>query len=43
MVQKLEQLLSESGYGRDKATYLVNDFRSGFSIGYEGNPEVQFT
>lgn len=34
--QVLHQLLQESGYDKDKTEYLVNGFREGFSIEYQG-------
>ena len=33
---KLEQLLQETGYDKDKTAYLIDGFRNGFSLGYEG-------
>ena len=41
--ERLEQLLDESGYDKEKSAFLVNSFKEGFSIGYEGNMEVKKT
>ena len=38
---KYEQLLLESNYDGEKTRYLVKGFREGFSIGYEGEKQVQ--
>ena len=38
---KLEQLLLESKYDPIKTKYLVNGFRNGFSLGYEGPQNIQ--
>ena len=33
---KLEQLLIETGYDKTKTTHIVEEFRSGFDLGYRG-------
>ena len=40
-VKEYERLLVESNYDSDKTKYLVNGFRHGFSIGYNGPENVQ--
>ena len=40
---KLEQLLKEANHDKNKTEFLVEGFRNGFSIGYEGDPDVQLT
>ena len=42
-VQQLESLLKDSNYDTEKATFLVDGFTNGFSIGYEGDPNVKLT
>ena len=39
----LERLLNQSNYDRDKTQFLLDGFRNGFSIGYEGPENVQQT
>ena len=39
-VDKLERLLTESQYDKDKTNYLINGFRCGFDIGYRG-PKIR--
>ena len=38
---RLEQLLKQSAYPADKATYLVQGFQKGFNIGYRGSVNRQ--
>ena len=40
---KLDQLLSVAKYDDSKRRYLVDGFRNGFGIGYEGEEDVQIT
>ena len=40
-VEMYSQLLNESGYDKIKAQKLVNGFRNGFSIGYQGSEDVK--
>ena len=40
---KLEEILMESGYDSQKVNYLVDSFRNGFSLGYEGSKTIQMT
>ena len=42
-VNKLESLLNDGGYDKCKTEFLVDGFRNRFSIGYEGETEVQIT
>ena len=39
----LNQMLHDTGYNEEKTEFLVQGFSRGFSIGYEGNPNVTFT
>ena len=40
-VERYEQLLIGSKYNKGKTQYLVDGFRNGFSIGYEGETNVK--
>ena len=42
-VDKLEQLLTESDYDQEKTQYLVNGFKHGFSLEFEGDCTGQRT
>ena len=42
-VDVCECLLLQSGYDREKSDYLINGFRYGFSLEYEGNRHVKRT
>ena len=42
-VDVLESLLVESGYNNDKTKFLIDGFRNGFSIGYDGDQCVKQT
>ena len=42
-VRRLDELLSESGYDQKKKQFLVDGFTNGFSIGYDGPPDVKQT
>ena len=37
----LEKLLIQSGYDKEKTNFLVDGFRNGFSIGYQGPKDVR--
>ena len=39
--EKLEHLLTESNYDRKKTEFLVQGFKHGFSIGYQGDKNVR--
>ena len=39
-VNKLEQMLTESGYNPGKRQFLVNGFRNGFDLGYQGPENI---
>ena len=41
--KKLHELLLTAGYDKTKTEFLVNGFNEGFSIGYNGNEDVQLT
>ena len=41
LVQELEALLTESNYDKLKTEWLVDGFKNGFSIGYQGPKDVQ--
>ena len=36
-VKMLDSILTESGYDETKKNFLLDGFKNGFSIGYEGN------
>ena len=38
---KLEELLTASGYNKEKTEFLVKGFREGFDIGYRGSPQIK--
>ena len=42
-VDKLQELLIETGYDQQKMEFLVDGFSNGFSLGYEGPEEIQLT
>ena len=42
-VDNLEELLNETGYNKSKTEKLINGFRHGFKIGYEGNRKIKRT
>ena len=33
---KYQQLLEQSGYDKDESEFLINGFKEGFDIGYQG-------
>ena len=39
----LEQLLIDTGYDRTKSNFVVNGFRRGFPLGYQGSRDIQLT
>ena len=39
-VQECEKLLRESGYDVAKTQYLMNGFKKGFTLGYQGPKKV---
>ena len=42
-VEELEKLLQDSNYDPEKSQRLVEGFRSGFTLGYEGRQDVKIT
>ena len=42
-VAALDKLLRESQYDQEQTRYLVNGFKNGFSLGYEGREDVRIT
>ena len=42
-VDRLEYLLETTGYNSQKTKYLVDGFRTGFDIGYQGEEDVRMT
>ena len=42
-VEVLENLLKKSNYDEKETRFLVNGFRDGFELGYEGSQEVKIT
>ena len=40
---KLQELLEESGYPQNKTSFLVDGFRYGYDLGYEGPCDVRMT
>ena len=38
---RLEQLLVETDYDREKTKFLIDGFKSGFTLGYEGSWDVK--
>ena len=40
-VDKLENLLTESKYNKEKSQFLIDGFRHGFSLGYAGKTNVK--
>ena len=42
-VDVYEQLLKQSGYPENKTEFLVDGFKHGFSLGYQGKEKVQIT
>ena len=40
-VDQYEKLLIDSGYDQQKTEFLVDGFRNGFDIGYQGNEKVK--
>ena len=43
ITQELNRLLTESNYDLNKKNWLINSFRKGFEIGYEGDRKVKIT
>ena len=39
-MEKFEHLLQESKYDETETQFLINGFKEGFSIGYEGDPST---
>ena len=39
--KKLKELLESAGYDQEKTDFLVNGFKDGFDLGYEGDPYVR--
>ena len=42
-VEELEKLLQDSNYDQEKTKRLVEGFRFGFTLGYEGRQDVKIT
>ena len=42
-VAMLEKLLNESNYDKGETDFLIDGFKNGFSIGYEGPEKVKIT
>ena len=42
-IDKFEQLMMKSNYKTCKREFIVDGFRNGFSIGYAGPKDVQYT
>ena len=42
-MEKFEHLLQESKYDETETQFLINGFKEGFSIGYEGDLTVKIT
>ena len=42
-VKMLDSILTESGYDETKKNFLLDGFKNGFSIGYEGNRKIKHT
>ena len=40
-IKKLEELLIESNYSKEKTQFLVNSFKWGFDLGYRGPMDIQ--
>ena len=42
-IDRFEQLLVETNYDKNETDFLIDGFRNGFSIGYEGKEDVHMT
>ena len=38
---KLDEILTQSGYDQEKTRNLVNGFREGFTLGYQGRRDIK--
>ena len=41
--EQFERLLQQTGYPTEKSKFLIEGFKNGFSLGYQGNRKVQMT